>query len=83
MPVTKIHLETAEFNALEQFAETLKLPPEAVALCAVKRLMRAPHDPHLHGEIAQTWSWHRDYLPLWATPKGTLHVCPDRLQAHN
>lgn len=83
MPIIKIHLETPEYHALEQFATDLKLEPEAVALCALKRLMLAPHDPHLNAEIAQTWAWHRDYLPLWTTSDGALHVCPERIRAHS
>src|SRR5580704_10806889 len=58
MPIIKIHLEYAEYDAVERFASGLNVKPEAVAYCALNRLMLDAHNPALRTEIAHTWEGH-------------------------
>ena len=73
MPTIKIHLEYAEYDAIERFASHLNVKPEAVAYCALNRLMLDTHNPVLVTEIAQTWEDHRENLPLWSDSAGGPH----------
>jgi len=66
MPAIKLHLEDAEYNAVERYATLLNVKPEAVAYAALNRLMLDARNPDLRTEIAQTWDWHRHNLPLWS-----------------
>jgi hypothetical protein len=73
MPTIKIHLEYAEYDAVERFASRLNTTPEAVAYCALNRVMLDTHNPELPEEIAQTWEAHRENLPLWSDSAGGPH----------
>ena len=66
MPTIKIHLEAAEYNAIERYAAALKTKPEAVAYCALNRLMLDARNPEIHADIVSTWDWHKNTLPLWS-----------------
>ena len=74
MPTIKIHLEHAEYDAIARFASGLHVKPEAVAYCALNRLMLDVYDPSRCTEIAQTWEWRRENLPLWSDSAGGPHV---------
>ena len=73
MPTIKIHLEYAEYDAIERFATAMNVKPEAVAYCALNRLMLDTHNPVLLTEIAQTWDDHLENLPLWSDTAGGPH----------
>jgi hypothetical protein len=73
MPIVKIHLEHAEYDAIERFASGLKVKPEAVAYCAINRLMLDARNPALRTEIAHTWDGHHSNLPLWSDSAGGPH----------
>lgn len=73
MPTIKIHLEDAEYNAIERYAARLNTKPEAVAYCALNRLMLDSRNPEIRTDIVQTWSWHRDNLPLWSDTAHAPH----------
>jgi len=73
MPAIKLHLENAEYDAVERFAESLNVKPEAVAYAALNRLMLDARNPELRTDIAQTWDWHRQNLPLWSDSAGGPH----------
>ena len=73
MPTIKIHLEYAEYDAIERVASALNVKPEALAYCALNRLMLDSHNPALPTEIAETWEHHRDNLPLWSDTAGGPH----------
>lgn len=74
MPAIKIHLESAEFDAVERFATFHHVKPEAVLYCALNRLMLDGRNPALPAEIADTWNWHRDNLPLWSDSACSVHA---------
>jgi len=74
MPTIKIHLEQAEYDAVERFASTIKVKPEAVVYGALNRLMLEARKPEVRTEIVETWSWHRDNLPLWADSACSVHA---------
>ena len=73
MPTIKIHLEAAEYNAIERYATALNTKPEAVAYCALNRLMLDARNPEVHTDIVQTWDWHRNNLPLWSDSANGPH----------
>lgn len=66
MPTIRLHLDQAEYDAIARFAEAIVVKPEAVAYCALNRLMLESRSPEVRTEIAQTWDWHRANLPLWS-----------------
>ena len=74
MPIIKLHLENAEYDAIERFAATLSTKPEAVAYSALNRLMLTARDPTVCAEIVDTWDWHHKYLPLWSDSAGSVQA---------
>ncbi len=73
MSSIKLHLEQAEFDAVERFALSLNVKPEVVLYCALNRLMLDSGNPALRAEIVDTWDWHRTNLPLWSDSAGGPH----------
>ena len=74
MSTIKLHLEQAEMDAVARFAATLKVKPEAVLYSALNRLMLDSRNPAVRIEIAETWEWHRDNLPLWSDSACSVHA---------
>lgn len=74
MPSIKLHLEQAEFDAIERLAGTLGVKPEAMAYTALNRLMLDGRNPDLRQEIIETWEGHRDNLPLWSDSACSVHA---------
>jgi hypothetical protein len=74
MPNIKIHLEQAEYDAVERFATSIKVKPEAVVYGALNRLMLEARDPAVCKDIVETWTWHRDNLPLWSDSACSVHA---------
>ena len=73
MPTLKLHLEQAELDAVERFASTINLKPEAVVYGALNRLMLDAGNPALRAELAETWAAHASHLPLWSDSAGGPH----------
>ena len=78
MPMIKIHLKHAEYDAVERFASGVNVNLEALAYCALNRLMLDADNPALRSEITQTWDWHRENLPLWSDTGGGPHAYEGR-----
>lgn len=74
MPSIKLHLDQSEFDAVARYAAGLNVRPEAVAYAALNRLMLDARNPVLLTEIAETWEWHRDNLPLWSDSACSSHA---------
>jgi hypothetical protein len=74
MPTIKLHLETAEYDAVARFAEAINSKPEAVLYSALNRLMLTARDPDVRKDIVETWSWQRDNLPLWSDSALSRHA---------
>src|ERR1039458_1180755 len=56
LPIIKIHLEYAEYDAVERFASSLKVKTEAVAYCALNRLMLRSEERRVGKECRSRWS---------------------------
>ena len=74
MPTIKLHLDNAEYDAIARFATDLNVKPEAVAYCALNRLMLQARDPVVRADITDTWDWHRKQLPLWSDSAGSVQA---------
>ncbi len=74
MSAIKLHLEMAEIDALERYAESLHVSPEDVVYCALNRLMLSGRDPVVQEDIRQTKDWRRSNLPLWSDSAASVHA---------
>jgi hypothetical protein len=74
MPTIKVHLETAEYDAVARYAASLNVKPEAVAYAALNRLMLEARSLELQLDIVQTWDWHHENLPLWSDSACSVHA---------
>lgn len=74
MSTIKVHLESAEYDAVCRYAEALGVSPEDVAYAALNRLMLAGETPELNRDIADTRSWRHQNLPLWSDSAGSVHA---------
>ena len=74
MHTIKIHLEAAEFNAVQRLAEVMKVQPEDVAYCALNRLMLQGRNAEVQEDIVLTRGWRKDNLPLWSDTAGSVHA---------
>jgi hypothetical protein len=74
MSAIKLHVEQAERDAIERYAETLKVSVEDVAYAALNRLMMRAGDPDIGRDIAETRDWRRHNLPLWSDSACSVHA---------
>ena len=74
MPTIRLHLETAELDALTRYATSLKVKPEAVVYSALNRLMLEARDPAVKADIVETTDWRQNNLPLWSDSAGSVQV---------
>lgn len=74
MASIKLHLEAAESDAVERYAESIGAKSEAVVYAALNRLMLAARDPAIAEEVRQTWETKRQNLPLWADSACSVHA---------
>ena len=74
MSVIKLHLDSAEFDAIERFAKQLNVTPETVAYAALNRLMLASREPAVCKDILETRDWRHDNLPLWSDSALSRHA---------
>jgi hypothetical protein len=73
MPVIKIHLEYAEYNAIERLAGLIDVAVEDVAFAGLNRLMLVARDREVQNDIVLTRRWRQDNLPLWSDTAGSVH----------
>lgn len=73
MPVIKIHLEYAEYNAIERLASLIDVQVEDVAFAGLNRLMLVARDREVQNDIVLTKRWRQDNLPLWSDTAGSVH----------
>lgn len=74
MSTIKVHLETAEYDAVVRYAEALGVDPEDIAYAALNRLMLACENPDVNRDIAETREWRQNNLPLWSDSAGSVHA---------
>lgn len=74
MNAIKIHLDAAEYNAVQRLAETTKVLPEDVAYCALNRLMLRGRHAAVQKDIVLTRDWRKSNLPLWSDTAGSVHA---------
>lgn len=74
MSAIKLHLEMAESDALERYAEALHVSAEDVLYAALNRLMLQGRDPAVQQDIRETSEWRRDNLPLWSDSAASVHA---------
>jgi hypothetical protein len=74
MSAIKLHLEQAERDAVERYAQTLKVSVEDVAYAALNRLMMRVEDPEVVRDIRETREWRRHNLPLWSDSACSVHA---------
>lgn len=70
----KIHLESAEFDAVERFAKAIGASPEDVAYAALNRLMLEATKPEVRRDILETRAWRQENLPLWSDSALSIHA---------
>lgn len=70
----KLHLDQGEYDAVERFANSIHVKPEAVLYAALNRLMLVARDPAVQKDIVETWNWHSDNLPLWSDSARSVHA---------
>ena len=74
MSAIKLHLEQAERDTVERFAEALRVTPEDVAYAALNRLMMRCEDPELQRDVVETKEWRKHNLPLWSDSACSVHA---------
>jgi len=74
MSAIKIRLEHEEQAAVERFADSLHVRPEAVAYAALHRLMLESNNPEIVTEIGQTLGWRGHVLPTWSDSARSVHI---------
>ena len=74
MSAIKLHLEMAEIDALERYADSLHVSAEDVVYAALNRLMLQGRDPAVQQDIRETSEWRRDNLPLWSDSAASVHA---------
>lgn len=74
MSVIKIHLESAEFDAVERYAKGIGVSLEDVAYAALNRLMLEATKSDISRDIAETRAWRRQNLPLWSDSALSIHA---------
>ncbi len=74
MSAVKLHLEDAEYAAVERFAKSLNVSMEDVAYCALNRLMMEMASLQVRTEVLETRAWRSDNLPLWSDSAGSVHA---------
>ena len=75
MSAIKLHLEMAERDALERYADSIGVPAEDVVYAALNRLLlKDARDPEVIQDIRETKEWRKDNLPLWSDSSASVHA---------
>lgn len=70
----KIHLDTAELQAVMRLAKELSVSPEDVAYAALNRLMLQSENGAVRDDVLQTRNWRKENLPMWSDSAGSVHA---------
>ena len=82
MSAIKLHLEMAERDALDRYAESIGVSSEDVVYAALNRmLMKDARDPETIQDIRETKEWRRDNLPLWSDSSASVHAYEGKFDA--
>lgn len=74
MSAIKLHLEMAERDALDRYADSLGVSSEDVVYSALNRLLLHGREPEVIQDIRETKEWRRDNLPLWSDSSASVHA---------
>ena len=74
MSSIKLHLDSAEYDAVCRHAKTLEVSPEDLVYAAVNRLMLAAGNPDVNRDVQETRGWRRNNLPLWSDSACSVHA---------
>ncbi len=75
MSAIKLHLEMAERDALERYADSIGVSAEDVVYAALNRLLlKEARDPETIQDIRETKEWRKDNLPLWSDSSASVHA---------
>ena len=74
MSAVKLHLEMAERDALDRYADSIGVSPEDVVYAALNRLLLQGRDPEVQQDIRETKQWRKDNLPLWSDSSASVHA---------
>ncbi len=74
MSAIKLHLEQAERDAVDRYAQSLGVSAEDVAYAALNRLMLQGDAVEVRRDIAETREWRRHNLPLWSDSACSVHA---------
>ncbi len=74
MSAIKLHLEQAERDAIDRFAQALRVSPEDIVYAALNRLMLQCDNPEVCRDIGETRDWRRNNLPLWSDSACSVHA---------
>ncbi|MDO8544984.1 MAG: hypothetical protein Q7S40_31455 [Opitutaceae bacterium] len=74
MSTIKIHLEGAEYDAVERFAKSSGVSLGDVAYAALNRLMLESQKPEVARDILETRAWRQQNLPLWSDSAWSVHI---------
>ena len=74
MSTIKIHLEMAERDALQRYADALQVNAEDIAYAALNRLMLNARDEQVQKDIRETSQWRHHNLPLWSDSAASVHA---------
>lgn len=74
MPTIRLHLVTAEHDAVKRYATSLNVKPESIVYAALNRLMLDARNPVVQEDIRETVDWRRNNLPLWSDSAGSVQV---------
>jgi hypothetical protein len=75
MSAIRLHLEMAECDALERYADSIGVTAEDVLYAALNRLLlHNARSPEVVQDIHNTREWRRDNLPLWSDSAASVHA---------
>jgi hypothetical protein len=75
MSAIRLHLEMAESDALERYADDIGVTSEDVIYAALNRLLlHEARSPEVVQDIHNTKEWRRDNLPLWSDSAASVHA---------
>jgi hypothetical protein len=75
MSAIKLHLEMAERDALDRYANSLGVSSEDVVYAALNRLlMNEARNPETIQDIRETMDWRKHNLPLWSDSSASVHA---------
>lgn len=74
MSSIKLHLDSAEYDAVCRHAKALDVTPEDLVYASLNRLMLAAASPEVNRDIKETREWRRNNLPMWSDSACSVHA---------